>query len=146
MSYVIVANGTASSTTLLVDDVELALQFTDHFSLIRQLIATCDGCLLVAPFLYEDFNVIFDDLAISNVEFELISSCATRILDIVPDERIINSYVLSAAGERFSVSLSTVELLPDGTGTLMRVTEHGAYFDGNPEGPKMRVHGIGEQL
>ena len=44
MSYVIVANGTASSTTLLVDDVELALQFTDHFSLIRQLIATCDGC------------------------------------------------------------------------------------------------------
>jgi len=36
--------------------------------------------------------------------------------------------------------------LPDGTGTLMRVTEHGAYFDGNPEGPKMRVHGIGEQL
>ena len=94
----------------------------------------------------KDFNVIFDDLAISNVEFELISSCATRILDIVPDERIINSYVLSAAGERFSVSLSTVELLPDGTGTLMRVTEHGAYFDGNPEGPKMRVHGIGEQL
>ena len=28
----------------------------------------------------------------------------------------------------------------------MRVTEHGAYFDGNPEGPKMRVHGIGKQL
>jgi hypothetical protein len=56
-------------------------------------------------------------------------------LDIVPGERIINSYVLSAAGERFSVSLSTVELLPDGTGTLMRVTEHGAYLDGNPEGP-----------
>lgn len=64
----------------------------------------------------------------------------------MPGERIINSYVLAAAGERFSVSLSTVEFLPDGTGTLMRVTEHGAYFDGNPEGPKMRVHGIGEQL
>ena len=28
----------------------------------------------------------------------------------------------------------------------MRVTEHGAYFDGNPEAPQMRVHGIGEQL
>jgi hypothetical protein len=64
----------------------------------------------------------------------------------VPGERIINSYVLAAAGERFSVSLSTVEFLPAGTGTLMRVTEHGAYFDGNPEGPQMRVHGIGEQL
>jgi uncharacterized protein YndB with AHSA1/START domain len=70
----------------------------------------------------------------------------SRILDIVPGERIINSYVLAAAGERFSVSLSTVEFLPDGTGTLMRVTEHGAYFDGNPEGPQMRVHGIGKQL
>jgi hypothetical protein len=58
----------------------------------------------------------------------------------VPD---INSYVLSAAGELFSFSLSTAEFLPDGTGTLMRVTEHGAYFDGNPEGPKIRVHGIG---
>ena len=68
-----------------------------------------------------------------------------RIVDIVPGERIINSYVLAAAGERFSVSLSTVEVLPDGTGTLLRVTEHGAYFDGNPDGPKMRVHGIGEQ-
>ena len=70
----------------------------------------------------------------------------SRILDIVPGERIINSYVLAAAGERFSVSLSTVEFLPAGTGTLMRVTEHGAYFDGNPEGPQMRVHGIGKQL
>ena len=57
----------------------------------------------------------------------------SRVLDIVP-------------GERCSVSLSTVKFLPDGTGTLMRVTEHGAYFDGNPEGPQMRVHGIGEQL
>ena len=64
----------------------------------------------------------------------------------MPGERIINSYVLSAAGERFSVSLSTVEFLPDGIGTLMRVTEHGAYFDGNPEGPNMRVQGIGKQL
>lgn len=45
-----------------------------------------------------------------------------------------------------SVSLSTVEFLPDGTGALMRVTEHSAYLDGNPEDPKMRVHGIGKQL
>ncbi len=50
------------------------------------------------------------------------------------------------AGERFSVSLSTVEFLLDGTGTMMRVTEHGAYLDGNPEGPNMRAQDIGEQL
>jgi len=70
----------------------------------------------------------------------------SHILDIVPGERIINSYVLASAGERFSVSLTTVELLPDGIGTLLRLTEHGAYFDGNPEGPQMRIHGIGAQL
>jgi hypothetical protein len=29
---------------------------------------------------------------------------------------------------------------------VLRLTEHGAYFDGNPEGPQMRVHGIGKQL
>jgi len=69
-----------------------------------------------------------------------------RFLDIVPGERIINSYVLAAAGVRFSVSLSTVEFLLDGTGTLLRLTEQGAYFDGNPESPQMRVHGIGKQL
>ncbi len=40
-----------------------------------------------------------------------------RILDTVPGERIINSYVPAAAGERFSVSLSTVEFLPDGEGS-----------------------------
>ena len=70
----------------------------------------------------------------------------SHILDVVPGERIINSYVLAAAGERFSVSLSTVEFLPDGTGTLLRLTEHGAYFDGNAEDPQMRVHGVGKQM
>jgi uncharacterized protein YndB with AHSA1/START domain len=70
----------------------------------------------------------------------------SHILDLLPGERIINSYVLAAAGERFSVSLCTVELRPDGTGTLLRLTEHGAYFDGNPEAPRLRVHGIGKQL
>jgi hypothetical protein len=39
-----------------------------------------------------------------------------------------------------------LEFLPDGTRTFMRLTEHGAYFDGNPEGPRLRVHGIGKQL
>jgi hypothetical protein len=53
---------------------------------------------------------------------------------------------MTGPNRREDFSLSTVEFLSDGTGTIMRVTEHGAYFDGNPEGPPMRVHGIGEQL
>ena len=32
---------------------------------------------------------------------------------------------------RISVSLATVELSPDGTGTRMRFTEQGVYLDGH---------------
>jgi hypothetical protein len=55
-----------------------SLQFTDHFTLIRQLLTICDSCLLAVPFLFEDFTVLFEGLEISRVEFELISSCAKR--------------------------------------------------------------------
>ena len=78
MSYIVVTNGTVASTTLLIDKVTHGLQFTDHFTLIRQLLAISDGCLLAAPFLFEDFTVLFEGIAISSVEFELISSCAKR--------------------------------------------------------------------
>jgi uncharacterized protein YndB with AHSA1/START domain len=93
-----------------------------------------------------DFRVGGQELEQGAPPGGLLITYDSRILDIVPGERIINSYVLAAGGERFSVSLATVEFLPDGSGTLLRVTEQGAYFDGNPEGPQMRVHGIGKQL
>jgi hypothetical protein len=39
-----------------------------------------------------------------------------------------------------SVSLSTVELFPSGTGTLLKFTEQGTYFD-DPDAPKGRENG-----
>ena len=51
--------------------------------------------------------------------------------DIVPDERIVWSYAMQVGGRRISVSLATVELSPDGTGTRMRFTEQGIYLDGH---------------
>ena len=51
--------------------------------------------------------------------------------DIVPDERIVWSYAMQVGGRRISVSLATVELSPDGTGTRMRFTEQGVYLDGH---------------
>jgi uncharacterized protein YndB with AHSA1/START domain len=48
--------------------------------------------------------------------------------DIVEDQRIVYSYEMLLDGRRMSVSLSTVELAPDGDGTLLTLTEQGAYF------------------
>ncbi len=50
--------------------------------------------------------------------------------DVVQDERLIYSYDMHMGGKRISVSLAVVELQPDGDGTRLVVTEHGAYLDG----------------
>ncbi|WP_420477901.1 SRPBCC domain-containing protein [Brevundimonas sp. FT23028] len=56
----------------------------------------------------------------------------TLFLDIIENRRIILSYVMGteAGGERarFSASLATIELEPDGPGTQLIYTEQGAYF------------------
>jgi uncharacterized protein YndB with AHSA1/START domain len=54
----------------------------------------------------------------------------TVYMDIVPDARLVWSYVMSLDGRRISASLATVELIPDGTGTRLVFTEHGAFLDG----------------
>ena len=72
--------------------------------------------------------------------------------DIVPDQRIVYSYVMYADDARVSVSLQTVELLPEGTGTRLVFTEQGAFLDGH-DAPAQRAQGtawgldrLGEQL
>jgi uncharacterized protein YndB with AHSA1/START domain len=50
--------------------------------------------------------------------------------DIVPNERIIYSYDMHLDDKRISVSLTTIELRPDGTGTHLVFTEQGVYLDG----------------
>lgn len=65
--------------------------------------------------------------------------------DIVEDRRIVYSYRMTLGGRPISVSLTTVELTPDGAGTRLRLTEHGAYFEG-VDAPAERRHGVGKQL
>ena len=69
----------------------------------------------------------------------------TQYQDIVPDRRLVYSYRMTIAGEPISVSLVTVELLPDGAGTLMTYTEQGSYF-GNSDCVTGREHGTRELL
>jgi uncharacterized protein YndB with AHSA1/START domain len=68
-----------------------------------------------------------------------------RYHDIVPGERIVFAYDLRLNGRLVSVSLTTVELLPDGTGTRLVFTEQGAFLDGLDD-PDGREHGTGKLL
>jgi uncharacterized protein YndB with AHSA1/START domain len=60
--------------------------------------------------------------------------------DIVPDQRIVYSYDMLADARRISVSLVTVEFLPDGSGTRLLFTEQGVFLDGH-DTPAQRHHG-----
>ena len=65
--------------------------------------------------------------------------------DIVPDYRIVYSYEMYAADDRMSVSLATVEIVPDQDGTKLTYTEQGAFLDGIDK-PEAREEGTAWML
>ena len=65
--------------------------------------------------------------------------------DIVPNQRIVYSYELLFGETRVSVSLATIELIAEGKGTRLVLTEQGAFFDGL-DTPEEREHGTNELL
>ena len=65
--------------------------------------------------------------------------------DIVPDGRIVYSYEMHLDEKRISVSLATLELLPEGTGTYLILTEQDAFLDG-ADLPAQREQGTRELL
>jgi len=73
----------------------------------------------------------------------------TEHLDIVPDRRIVLSYVMGREGPdgpiRNSASLATTELVADGAGTRLIYTEQGAFLESGDH-IAMREHGCREML
>jgi uncharacterized protein YndB with AHSA1/START domain len=70
----------------------------------------------------------------------------SRFHDIIEGERIVFAYDMLLDGRLTSVSLSTVELGPDGRGgTHLVFTEHGAFLD-DLEAPGQRERGMGVLL
>jgi uncharacterized protein YndB with AHSA1/START domain len=65
--------------------------------------------------------------------------------DIVAGQRIVYTSALSIGENVVTVSLTTVELTPDGDTTRLVLTEHGAFLDGH-EKPAWREQGTGEWL
>jgi uncharacterized protein YndB with AHSA1/START domain len=60
--------------------------------------------------------------------------------DIVPNQRIVFSALMTLAGNPISVTLVTIELLPTPAGTDLLFTHQGAFFE-NSGGPEMRKEG-----
>jgi len=69
----------------------------------------------------------------------------STILDIVPERRIVLAYTMSTDDRLFSASLTTFLFLEEEGGTLLRMTEQGAWFKGG-DGPDMRAGGWGSLL
>ena len=61
-------------------------------------------------------------------------------LDIVPNERIIYSYVMHLDDRKISASQACIELKSDGSGTKFILTEYGDYLDGYDDAGS-REHG-----
>jgi uncharacterized protein YndB with AHSA1/START domain len=76
----------------------------------------------------------------------------TQFQVIVPDRRIVFSYRMAIGPKPLSVSLSTVELVRSGSGTLMTYTEQGTYFDsadsvkGREQGSRWLLERLAEEL
>ena len=73
------------------------------------------------------------------------SHLRARYYDIVADERMVWAYDMHMDGNRISVSLATIELRPEGTGTRLVLTEHDTFLDGH-EQPGPREEGTKDLL
>jgi uncharacterized protein YndB with AHSA1/START domain len=65
--------------------------------------------------------------------------------DVVPDHRIVYSYEMYSGGERMSVSLTTVVIVPDRDGAKLTYTEQCAFLDGIDK-PEAREEGAAWML
>jgi uncharacterized protein YndB with AHSA1/START domain len=88
-----------------------------------------------------DFRVGGSETDIGGPEGGFVSEMHATYHDIVVNERIVYTYEMLLDGKRMSVSLCTVEFEPDGEGTLLILTEQGAFFTGTRESDQAQVAG-----
>jgi uncharacterized protein YndB with AHSA1/START domain len=69
----------------------------------------------------------------------------SRFMDIVPGLRIVHCYDMLRDDTRISVSVATIELEAQGTGTRLTLTEHGVYLDGQ-DTSEAREHGTNAMI
>jgi len=65
--------------------------------------------------------------------------------DVIPNERLVYSYVMHLNDKKISVSLATMQLKADGRKTTLKISEQGAFLDGYDDAGS-REHGTGHLL
>ena len=60
----------------------------------------------------------------------VVSSFEALYHDVIPNERVVYSYVMHLDDRKISASLATLELREAGNGTRLVMTEQGAFLDG----------------
>lgn len=81
-----------------------------------------------------DFRVGGTEIANGRWTNGTVSAFEATYADIVPEQRIVYTYVMHIDGTKISVSLATVEFAAEGAGTRLRITEQGAFLDGYDDG------------
>lgn len=110
---------------------------------IRQWAAPAEGWFFrIAAF---DFRVGGSAVMEFGPQGDVLYTDSTRYDDILPDQRIVSAYAITKGGVRISSSVSSLEFLADGAGTLLRVTEVGAFLDGL-DSAKGREGGVLQQV
>ncbi len=87
-----------------------------------------------------DFRVGGLEISEGGPKDGFVSRYEARILEIVPDERIIIAFMMSVDGVPITASLATAEFKPGDYGTLLRYTEQIAFLDGHDHMPQ-RIEG-----
>ncbi len=72
----------------------------------------------------------------------VVSTFDAAYLDVIPGARLVYSYVMHIDDRKISVSLATMELRREGSGTTLAVTEQGVFLDGYDDAGS-REHGTG---
>jgi uncharacterized protein YndB with AHSA1/START domain len=75
----------------------------------------------------------------------LVSTFDATYHDVIPNERLVYSYVMHLDERKISVSLATIELRAEGGKTTVSVTEQGAFLDGYDDAGS-REQGTGHLL
>jgi uncharacterized protein YndB with AHSA1/START domain len=65
--------------------------------------------------------------------------------DVIPNERLVYSYVMHLNDKKISVSLATLQLQAEGGKTTLKVSEQGAFLDGYDDA-RSRERGTGHLL
>jgi len=75
----------------------------------------------------------------------VVSTFDANYHDVIPNERLIYSYVMHLDDKKISVSLATMQLKAEGGKTTLKVSEQGAFLDGYDDA-RSREHGTGHLL